>query len=62
MQCPAHVRACGVNVRRSDHFVFDHTHLGYLNLVERINCAYCCYGNGLAAYFSAIASRTEQYW
>jgi len=49
-------------VRRRDMWVFDRTHLAYLNLVEKINCAYCSYGNGLAAYFTEIASRTEQYW
>lgn len=49
-------------VRRRDCWVFDRTHLAYLNLVEKINCAYCSYGNGLAAYFTEIAGRTEQYW
>jgi hypothetical protein len=49
-------------VRRRDMWVFDRTHLAYLNLLEKINCAYCSYGNGLAAYFTEIASRTEQYW
>jgi hypothetical protein len=49
-------------VRRSDHFVFDRAQLGYLNLFERINCAYCSYANGLIAYVREIAGRTEQYW
>ena len=49
-------------VRRSDYMIFDRTHLAYLNLVEKINCAYCSYGNGLAAYLREIAARTEQYW
>lgn len=49
-------------VRRKDYWVFDRTHLAYLNVVEKLNCAYCSYGNGLAAYFTEIASRTEQYW
>jgi hypothetical protein len=49
-------------VRRRDCWVFDRTHLAYLNLLEKINCAYCSYGNGLAAYFTEIAGRTEQYW
>ena len=42
--------------------MFDRAHLGYLNALEKLNCAYCSYGNGLAAYFTEIASRTEQYW
>ncbi len=49
-------------VRRRDHWAYDRSQLGYLNLVEKINCAYCSYGNGLAAYFAEIAGRTEQYW
>ena len=49
-------------VRRSDYMIFDRTHLAYLNLVEKINCAYCSYGNGLASYLKEITARTEQYW
>lgn len=49
-------------VRRHECWVFDRAHLAYLNALEKLNCAYCSYGNGLAAYFSEIASRTEQYW
>lgn len=49
-------------VKRRDYFIFDRAHLAYLNIVEKINCAYCSYGNGLMAYASEIAGRTEQYW
>lgn len=49
-------------VYRSDCWLFDRSHLAYLNALEKLNCAYCSYGNGLAAYFTEIASRTEQYW
>lgn len=49
-------------VRRSDYIVLDRGHLKYLNLIEALNCAYCSYGNGVLAYVSEIASRTEQYW
>jgi hypothetical protein len=49
-------------VKRGDYFVFDRAHLAYLNLIEKINCAYCSYGNGLLAYASEISARTEQYW
>jgi hypothetical protein len=49
-------------VKRSDYFVFDRTHLAYLNLLEKINCAYCSYGNGLLAYVREVVGRTEQYW
>ncbi|MBI1358494.1 MAG: hypothetical protein GC160_29510 [Acidobacteria bacterium] len=49
-------------VRRSSYIRIDRHHLGYLNLVERLNCIYCGYGNGLLAYAAEITSRTEQYW
>lgn len=49
-------------VKRRDYIVFDRHHLAYLNLVEKLNCAYCSYGNGLLAYALEVASRTEAYW
>ena len=56
-------RAYGIpRVKRSDYFVYDRSHLAYLNALEKINCAYCSYGNGLMAYAREIVARTEQYW
>ena len=49
-------------VNRSDFFVYDRTHLAYLNVIEKINCAYCSYGNGLMAYAREVVGLTEQYW
>jgi len=49
-------------VPRSDFIVIDRTELEYLNIVEKLNCAYCGYGNGVAAYFREVAARTEEYW
>ena len=49
-------------VRRRDYLVFDRHHLAYLNALEKVNCAYCSYANGLIAYVREIAGRTEQYW
>jgi hypothetical protein len=49
-------------VKRRDYFVFDRGYLAYLNAVEKLNCAYCSYGNGLVAYTREIFARTEQYW
>jgi hypothetical protein len=49
-------------VRRGDYFIFDRHHLAYLNAIEKLNCMYCSYANGLIAYVREIASRTEQYW
>lgn len=49
-------------VRRADYILFDRGNLKYLNLLERLNCAFCSYGNGLFAYATEIAARTEQHW
>jgi hypothetical protein len=49
-------------VNRQDYIVFDRQYLHYLNLIEKINCAYCSYVNGLFAYLQEIAARTEQFW
>jgi hypothetical protein len=49
-------------VRRRDYLVFDRYALAYLNAVEKLNCAYCSYANGLIAYVREIAGRTEQHW
>ena len=49
-------------VRRRDHFVLDRARLPYLNAIEKANCAYCSYANGLLAFAREITARTEQYW
>ena len=49
-------------VRRADYLVIDRHHLAYLNIIEKINCVYCGYGNGLIEYGREITARTEQYW
>ena len=49
-------------VARKKYFVIDRQHLAYLNMIEKFNCAYCGYGNGLIEYTREIAARTEQYW
>jgi len=49
-------------VRRAAYIVIDRHQLAYLNSIEKLNCAYCGYGNGLLAYAREIAARTEQYW
>lgn len=56
-------RAYGVpRVRRRDYLVNDRHKLAYLNTIEKVNCTYCGYGNGVTAYAREIISRTEQYW
>jgi hypothetical protein len=48
--------------RRSDYIIFDRGKLCYLNFLERVNCAYCSYANGLMAFVVEVAARTEQHW
>jgi hypothetical protein len=49
-------------VRRSTYIVIDRHHLAYLNAIEKVNCVYCGYANGVIAYVREVAGRTEQYW
>ena len=49
-------------VPRRSYFSMDRHRLGYLNAIEKINCEYCSYANGLLAYIQEMAARTEQYW
>ena len=49
-------------VKHQDYIVFDRQYLGYLNFIEKMNCAYCSYANGSIAYVQEIAARTEQFW
>ncbi len=56
-------RAYGIpRVKRRRYIVIDRQALAYLNLIEKLNCMYCGYVNGLIAYVREIAGRTEQYW
>jgi len=56
-------RVYGISiVRRSDYIVIDRQHLAYLNAIEKFNCMYCGYGNGLIAYIREVFARTEQFW
>ena len=49
-------------VRRSEYLVFDRLMLDYLNGIQKINCAFCSYGNGILAFAHEVAARSEQYW
>lgn len=49
-------------VRRSDYIHLDRRHLSYLNVIEKLNCEFCGYANGLISYVQEVAGRTEQYW
>lgn len=49
-------------VKRRDYIIFDRRFLDYLNVVQKANCLYCSYVNGLVAYTMEIGARTERYW
>jgi len=50
------------HVHPSEYLIFDRAKLQYLNGIERLNCFYCSYANGVTAYVAEIAARTEQHW
>ena len=49
-------------VPRRQYFTIDRHELAYLNGIEKVNCTFCSYANGLIAYVREVAARTEQYW
>lgn len=49
-------------VLRRDYIVIDRHKLAYLNGIEKLNCVYCGYANGVFAYVREITGRTEAYW
>ena len=51
-----------VKVKRHDHIAIDRHRLAYLNALQKLNCLYCSYANGVISYTREIAGRTEQYW
>ena len=56
-------RAYGVPlVTRGRYRVNDRYKLAYLNTIEKVNCTYCGYANGVMAYAREIISRTERHW
>ena len=49
-------------VARRDFIVIDRQHLAYLNALQKLNCLYCGYANGLIAWVREVAARTEAHW
>jgi hypothetical protein len=56
---PAYGMAC---VPRRPYFALDRHKLEYLNAIEKMNCTFCTYANGVIAYVREVAARTEQFW
>ena len=46
-------------MKRSDYVVMDRWDLSRLSLLQKLNCVYCEYVNGITAYAKAIAGQTE---
>lgn len=49
-------------VPRRDYIVIDRQALAYLNGLQKLNCVYCGYCNGLIGWVREVAGRTEAYW
>lgn len=49
-------------IKRGTYICIDRQKLSYLTLMEKLNCMYCGYANGLCGYVTAIAGATEAYW
>ena len=49
-------------MRRGAYFAIDRHKLAYLNGIEKANCMYCSYANGVIAYVREVAACTEEYW
>lgn len=49
-------------VKRKKYIRIDRQKLKYLSALEKFNCMYCGYANGLLHYSFTIAGETEKYW
>lgn len=49
-------------VERRLYIKIDRHKLSKLALVQKLNCIYCGYVNGLAAYAVTVGAETEKYW
>lgn len=50
-------------VKRSAYIqIRDRAKLQYLTALEKIDCMYCGYVNGVLLYWKEVAGRTEKYW
>lgn len=49
-------------VDRRGYVALDRHRLPYLNVLEKLNCTFCSYANGVFAYVREVSARTEQYW
>lgn len=56
-------RAWGIaRVNRGEYIALDRHRLAYLNGIQKLNCSYCAYANGVIAFVRDVAGRSEQFW
>lgn len=49
-------------VKRNTYIRIDRHKLKYLNPMQKLNCLYCGYANGVVKYWTKIFAETELYW
>lgn len=49
-------------VDRTRYIIFDRHRLPYLSALQKFNCSYCAYTNGVLAFVTEVASRTEAFF
>jgi len=49
-------------IKRSEYIKIDRHKLKYLNVMQKLNCVYCGYANGVLQYIVSIVAETEKYW
>jgi hypothetical protein len=49
-------------IQRSDYIFLNRGKLSKLTILQKLNCLYCGYVNGLLAYGVKIAGESEKYW
>jgi hypothetical protein len=49
-------------IKRGNYIIImDRAKLPYLNILQKLYCMYCGYGNGVLRYWAQIAGKTEHY-
>ncbi len=48
--------------RRKNYIKIDRHKLKYLNPMQKLNCVYCGYANGVVKFWTKIFADTEYYW
>lgn len=49
-------------IKRKEYVKIDRHKLNYLDPIEKLNCMYCGYANGLFGYTVKIGGETERFW